>query len=68
MQSDSALLDILVYVSSQYDVLPACSLLEQDLLACAMRDPSIPGVLAAFLFSKGFHAVATYRIAHSLYT
>lgn len=32
-----------------------------------MRDSSIPSLLAAFLFSKGYHAVATYRIAHAIY-
>lgn len=39
----------------------------EDLLVATMRDSSIPSLLAAFLFSKGYHAVATYRIAHSIY-
>ncbi|GAB5033353.1 serine acetyltransferase [Nannochloropsis oceanica] len=39
----------------------------EDLLVATMRDSSIPSLLAAFLFSKGYHAVATYRIAHSVY-
>jgi len=38
-----------------------------DILAAAMRDPSVPNLLTAFLFSKGLHAVFTYRISHYLW-
>lgn len=41
--------------------------LREDLLVSTMRDSSIPSLLAAFLFSKGYHAVATYRISHEIY-
>ena len=41
--------------------------LREDLLVSTMRDSSIPSLLAAFLFSKGYHAVATYRISHVIY-
>jgi serine O-acetyltransferase len=41
--------------------------LREDLLVATMRDSSIPSLLAAFLFSKGYHAVATYRVAHIIY-
>jgi serine acetyltransferase len=39
----------------------------QDLLAAVMRDAGMPSLLSGFLFSKGYHAVSTYRIAHVLY-
>jgi hypothetical protein len=38
-----------------------------DLLASALHDLSLPSLLSAFLFSKGYHAVCTYRIAHAVY-
>lgn len=41
--------------------------LREDLLVSTMRDSSLPSLLAAFLFSKGYHAVATYRVSHEIY-
>ncbi len=41
--------------------------LREDLLVSTMRDSSVPSLLAAFLFSKGYHAVATYRISHVIF-
>ena len=37
-----------------------------DLVAVCERDPSCNSPLDAFLFFKGFHALQTYRLAHSL--
>lgn len=38
-----------------------------DLLACALNDPSLPTSASALLFNKGYHALASYRVAHSLW-
>lgn len=38
-----------------------------DLLASAVRDRSQPNTVSVLLFNKGFHALATYRIAHTLW-
>lgn len=38
-----------------------------DLLAAAINDPSMPTTVSALLFNKGYHALAAYRIAHSLW-
>lgn len=39
----------------------------QDLLAIQNRDPAASGLLAPYLFFKGFHALQTYRAAHHLW-
>lgn len=38
-----------------------------DLLAIVQRDPACPDALHALLNLKGFHALQTYRMAHSLW-
>eukprot|EP00981_Chlorochromonas_danica_P000851 scaffold198_cov169-Ochromonas_danica.AAC.22 len=38
-----------------------------DLLATALRDSAYPNIVDVFLFSKGFHALAAYRIANTLW-
>jgi len=38
-----------------------------DLLATAISDSAMPTTVSAFLFNKGFHALATYRIGNSLW-
>jgi serine O-acetyltransferase len=38
-----------------------------DLLATAIQDPSMPTTASALLFNKGYHALASYRIAHTLW-
>lgn len=40
----------------------------EDLLAHAMQDTSLPDVLTAMLFHKGFTALTTYRLMHWLWT
>ncbi|MCR5085460.1 MAG: serine O-acetyltransferase [Succinivibrionaceae bacterium] len=37
-----------------------------DLLAVLRRDPAVSSILTPFLYLKGPHALATYRIAHAL--
>lgn len=39
----------------------------EDLLAHAMQDTSLPDVLTAMLFHKGFTALTTYRLMHWLW-
>lgn len=38
-----------------------------DLMACAIRDRSLPNTVSVLLFNKGFHALVTHRIAHALW-
>jgi serine O-acetyltransferase len=38
-----------------------------DLLASAVRDKSQPNTVSVLLFNKGFHALATHRVAHTLW-
>ncbi|HEX5930478.1 MAG TPA: serine O-acetyltransferase [Methyloceanibacter sp.] len=38
-----------------------------DLMAVAKRDPACSRVIEPLLYFKGFHALETYRIAHSLW-
>lgn len=38
-----------------------------DLLASAVRDRSQPNTVSVMLFNRGFHALATHRIAHTLW-
>ena len=38
----------------------------QDVLAPVLHDSSIPNLISSFLYDKGFHAVATYRLSHYL--
>jgi serine O-acetyltransferase len=38
-----------------------------DLIATALRDSSYPNLVDVLLFSKGFHALAAYRVANSLW-
>ncbi len=38
-----------------------------DLMAVAKRDPACSRVIEPLLYYKGFHALETYRIAHSLW-
>lgn len=38
-----------------------------DLLASAVRDKSQPNTVSVLLFNRGFHALATHRIAHTLW-
>lgn len=40
----------------------------EDLLAHAMQDTSLPDVLTAMLFHKGFTALTTYRLMHWLWS
>lgn len=40
----------------------------EDLLAHAMQDISLPDLLTAMLFHKGFTALTTYRLMHWLWT
>jgi len=42
--------------------------IRQDLLAVMERDPACTRLIDAFLYFKGFHALQSYRIAHSLMT
>ncbi len=39
----------------------------EDLLAHAMQDISLPDVLTAMLYHKGFTALTTYRLMHWLW-
>jgi serine O-acetyltransferase len=39
-----------------------------DLLASAVRDRSQPNTVSVLLFNKGFHALATHRVAHTLWS
>lgn len=39
----------------------------EDLLAHAMQDTSLPDVLTAMLYHKGFTALTTYRLMHWLW-
>lgn len=39
----------------------------EDLLAHAMQDATIPDLLTAMLFHKGFTALTTYRLMHWLW-
>jgi serine O-acetyltransferase len=38
-----------------------------DLIASAIRDNGTPNTLSVLLFNKSFHALVTYRVAHSLW-
>lgn len=38
-----------------------------DLLSSAVRDKSQPNTVSVLLFNRGFHALATHRIAHTLW-
>jgi serine O-acetyltransferase len=38
-----------------------------DLLASAVRDKSQPNTVSVLLFNRGFHSLATHRIAHTLW-
>jgi serine O-acetyltransferase len=42
--------------------------IRRDLLAINDRDPAARGFLTPFLFFKGFHALASYRVAHWLWS
>jgi len=46
----------------------ALARIEEDLETVAQRDPACRSVLHALLHLKGFQALATHRIAHSLWT
>lgn len=39
----------------------------EDLMAHAMQDASLPDLLTAMLFHKGFAALTTYRLMHWLW-
>ena len=41
--------------------------LSVDLVACAMRDHSLPNAVSVLLFHKGFHSLVTYRFANVLW-
>lgn len=41
--------------------------LRTDLLAIADRDPASNGILAPFLYFKGFHSLTAYRFGHHLW-
>lgn len=41
--------------------------IREDLLAARTRDPAARGFAQPFLYFKGFHALQTYRVAHSLW-
>jgi serine O-acetyltransferase len=41
--------------------------IRQDIIAIVKRDPACNNYLSPILFFKGFHALTSYRIAHSLW-
>lgn len=41
--------------------------LSVDLVACAMRDHTLPNAVSVLLFHKGFHSLVTYRFANVLW-
>eukprot|EP00186_Timspurckia_oligopyrenoides_P000015 CAMPEP_0182441102 /NCGR_PEP_ID=MMETSP1172-20130603/55_1 /TAXON_ID=708627 /ORGANISM="Timspurckia oligopyrenoides, Strain CCMP3278" /LENGTH=319 /DNA_ID=CAMNT_0024635247 /DNA_START=202 /DNA_END=1161 /DNA_ORIENTATION=+ len=43
------------------------SAVREDLLAAVERNPAAAGFLDVFLYSKGFHAIQSYRVAHHLW-
>lgn len=49
---------------SEMIIIPACC----DLTAYERRDPASIGILAPFLFYKGFHALLLHRVAHILWS
>jgi len=42
--------------------------IRDDLLAAVARNPASLGFLDEFLYSKGFHALQAYRVAHALWS
>lgn len=44
------------------------SCVAKDLQAVVDRDPACHGLLAVFLYMKGFHAITTHRLAHYLWS
>jgi len=44
-----------------------CAPVSEDIIAAAMRDRSALNALAILLYSKGFHALVTHRLAHWLW-
>jgi len=63
--AEEALRSTMVRVFRQIDVRRAVL---SDLLKVLVVDPAADGLLQPMLFFKGFHALCTYRVAHSLWT